>query len=397
MRFGRILGVALATVVCAGAAFAQAPNLEKMDLVLEAIPDGPVAFVNGVSIGPHAFRDMYLGEATRWAQMNGTPNIPDETRVRLALASLRMLVERELLLQGASAKKLTVSDAELQKRWQEELERMKEGLKRAQAAQGKPEKELTEDDILKMSGSTKEQAQAELRKALLIEKMRDSLLKEKNVTVTDKEIKDFFEQNKERTTRPESCHVIQVFVRVDPKAKDVAKAKAAAKEKIENALKRIRAGESLDKVAREVCEGPLKAQGGDMGLVPVAKMPPFILQEAEKLQPGQVSDVFESEYGFHIVKLIEFVAGEEPNLEKATPEIRHYLMTKKANEVMREFCAESSTDNSIQVFLDLEKQIVTRPKLFETFADAAEAEAPGAPAPAPAAKPAPAEKAKKPK
>ena len=63
------------------AAIGQAPNLQYMDLVLKAVPDGPVARVNGQMIPAADFRDLYVSELTGFARANpGTP-ISDEIRV----------------------------------------------------------------------------------------------------------------------------------------------------------------------------------------------------------------------------------------------------------------------------------------------------------------------------
>lgn len=336
--------------------YAQAPNLELMDIVLKSVPDGPVAIVNKQAISAQEFKDLYMGEVLRWAQLNPGKPVDDQTRLGIALNGLRMLIEREVLYQEAVARKLNIPQAELEAKWQEELD----ALKKAASKDGNAE--LTEADLLKKAGATREEALAELRKALLVETVRESIMKDKGVTVTDQEVSQWYEENRDLTRRPDMMHLKQIFVQAGKNIKEDKRAEA--RKKAQDAYDRIRAGQSFEGVAKAVSEGRYKDEGGDWGLLPVSEFPPFIVEAANKLKPGDVSTVIESEWGFHILKLIEVVAGEETSLDKAAPEIRRMLLAKKGSEAIHEFTSKvTANPEALQVFLDLEKQIQARPDL----------------------------------
>ncbi|MCL4217628.1 MAG: SurA N-terminal domain-containing protein, partial [Candidatus Hydrogenedentes bacterium] len=148
---------------------AQAPDLEHMDLVLKSVPDGPVAIVRGEPIPNNQFRDLYVGEVVRLHRSNPDIEVSDVERIQVAMASLRILIEREVLYQEALKRNFAVSDADFQKAWQEEMDRMRQPL--TQEGQAGP----TDEEILEMAGTSREDAGAELRKALLMEKMRDAI------------------------------------------------------------------------------------------------------------------------------------------------------------------------------------------------------------------------------
>ncbi|MBN2308919.1 MAG: peptidyl-prolyl cis-trans isomerase [Candidatus Hydrogenedentes bacterium] len=364
-RLGAWCGAILAVAV-AGVAVAQAPDLEQLDLVLKAIPNGPVARINGAMVDGAEFRDLYIGELSRFAQMNpGTP-VSDKVRIGVAFSSLRLLLQREILKQEAAARKLAITDEELAKGWENELAQLRKAL-----AQGK-EEEPTEAEVLELAGATREEAMEELREGLLIEKVRRLIVEERGVAVSDEEVADWYEANRERMRRPDMCHLKQVLIRMPKGRTATPDAVKQARQRAEDALQRIRSGESFDKVAREVTEHPqqIRDKGGDIGTGPVSALPEPLQKAVYSMEPGAVSDVIETTAGYFISLLVEFVPGEELTLEKGTPQIRTLLMAKKENQAVREFCGEATaSESAIQIYLDLEKQLVARPDLIEELSE----------------------------
>jgi len=341
---------------------AQAPNLELMDIVLKSVPDGPVALVNGKPISPQEFKDLYMGEVLRWAQLNPGREVSDEIRLGIALNGLRMLIEREILYQEAQKRKLTVSESELEAKWQEELDTLRK------ASTGNGDATLSEAEILERAGATRQEAFAELRKAMLIENVREAIVKEKGVTVSDQEVKAWYDQNRDLTRRPDTMHLKQIFIQADKTRRDIRE--DAARKRAEDAYKRILSGQSFEGVAKAVSDGRYKDEGGDWGVQPVSAFPEFIVQAANKMQPGEISKPIESEHGFHILKLVEVLPGEEVPLEKAEEDIREMLRSKKGSLAIREFTSAVTSDpNALQVFLDLDNQIRANPELRKKFTE----------------------------
>jgi len=248
---------------------------------------------------------------------------------------------------------LTIPEAELKKRWDEELDRMKKVFPHAEG------QEPSTVEILKATGVSKSRAIGELQKTMLIDKVRDQIAKEKGVTVSDAEAKKFFDENRDKFKRPDALHLQQIFIATTKNKVpfDAAK-KADARKRIEAALKRIQAGESIEGVAKAVSEAPDKNRGGDMGMIPVAVLPPFIVEPASKMKPGEMSGIIESDLGFHIFKLIEASEGGDIPFEKAAPMIKDRLEKEKMAKVIGEFCEPSlSKPGAVEVYLQLDKTL----------------------------------------
>ena len=355
-------------------AYAQAPDLGHMDLVLRSVPDGPIAKVNGVNIPREDFVHMYQNEVLGIMAQGHTMNIPDRARVASAIHTLRMLVEHELLYQEAVKRKYSVSDQEVRDQWSSMIEKLKNSIGRLKGEDtGKDassKEAVSEEEILKKARTTKEKAMEDLRRGILVDKMRDKIVEETKVAVTDEEVAKFFDEQKGNFKQPESLHLQQIFIKTRTGRVPLdEKGKAEVRKRIDNALKRLQAGESFEAVAKSVSEAPDRDKGGDMGVLPVTALPPFFTSRAASMKPGDMSEVIESELGFHIIKVLEIVPGSEPTLEKAKPVIQNMLLAKKTEDAVFAFCKPYLEDpKKVEVYLQLDKTVANNPEFQDLAA-----------------------------
>jgi len=350
-----------AAVLTAMASMAQAPNLEGMDLVLKAMPDGPVARVNGVDISRDEFAGLY-SQQIAMLEKRAQDKTPDYARLDTGLACLRMLIQRELIYQEAVRQKIQLPEADLDQRWNAEIDRMKLAF-----SSSSTNKEPSEQEILEAAGATREGARAEFRKALLIEKMRAKIAEQQKLDVDEAEIKKFFDEHGSEFKRPDRIHLNQVFVAFKPTGKpEDEKKKDEARKKIEAAVSRIHAGESFAAVAKAVSEAPDKDRGGDLGALPAEMLPPFFLEEAKKLKPGEIGGVLESEFGFHVIKLIESIGGGEVTYDQAKPHIRQMLLADQSDRAIDQWCEQfMKKPGAVQIYLQIDRILATHPELRE--------------------------------
>jgi len=131
---------------------------------------------------------------------------------------------------------------------------------------------------------------------------------------------------------PECRIARHILVSVAPEAPDFEKAEA--REKIEKAVARIRKGESFDKVAREISDDKGSArEGGSLGCVPKGKTVKPFEEALFALSAGQVSDIVETQFGFHVVKAESILEGDAAK-QQAIRDAAKALMIAKEGEAL---------------------------------------------------------------
>ncbi len=346
------LGLLLIAALAAGLSAAQAPDLARMDLVERSIPDGPVALIDDREVSRDDYLYVYRNEVGAAALAQGKSEASDADRVRAALQALRMLIEQEILVSEAERRGLTIPSAEIDAAYAKRLARLKDSL--AKAGKANP----TEEDVLAVSGQTREDAKTSMRGSMLAQRLREMLAREAGVSVGPKEVLEFYEGHPELFRRPGLIRLRQIFVRPPAKTGGEGGDWAYAQKEMGKALARIQAGESFDAVARSVSEAPDATKGGDMGMRPVEQMPPFFVEQIQKLKTREMSGIFRSEYGLHLVRLEESKDAGVIPFEDVEESIERQLMGLKEAEAATKYCDPILDDvERVKVFLQLERSL----------------------------------------
>jgi peptidyl-prolyl cis-trans isomerase C len=122
-------------------------------------------------------------------------------------------------------------------------------------------------------------------------------------------------------------HVAHVLLRT---SRAMSEAERAAKlTKVQEAASKIRSGEDFAKVALEYSEDTISAKkGGDIGWIQEGAIDPKLSQNAFQLPVGQVSDPFETQFGFHILKVLEAPETKQRPMEAVRGDIRYRLRSE---------------------------------------------------------------------
>lgn len=123
----------------------------------------------------------------------------------------------------------------------------------------------------------------------------------KDITISDDELRQRYENEKDSFQQPEQRHARHILFKVA--ASDSDARRAEQKKKAETVLASTRKGEDFSVLASKFSEGPTKDRGGDLGFFTKGQMVPAFDKAVFSLQAGQISDLVETPFGFHIIKL----------------------------------------------------------------------------------------------
>lgn len=141
-----------------------------------------------------------------------------------------------------------------------------------------------------------------------------------SVKLTDEEIANFYEANKERFVKPESASAKHILVDTEEKATEL--------------LNKINNNEvSFEEAAREHSSCPSKDADGDLGTFPRGQMVPEFEEAVFSMDKGEVRGPVQTQFGYHLIKLEDKNEGGQSELEEVKNDIAKSLMYQKQNEV----------------------------------------------------------------
>jgi len=218
---------------------------------------------------------------------------------------LDQMITEKLLLQKAKELKLVPSDSEINKEIQKQYDSTK--------SQYKTDEEWK--NALSQNGLTENVLKEQIKNSIIMNKVSDNITKD--VKVTDKQIEDYYNANKNKyTTEPNKIHLAHILVKTENEAKSV---KA-----------RIDKGEDFGKVAKEVStDTGSKDNGGDLGDLEEENsgLDATFLKAALALKPGEVSNPVQTQYGWHVIKCISRNQYPVKKLDEVKDEIKNTLLT----------------------------------------------------------------------
>lgn len=306
-------------------------------------PANVAATVNGSVISFDQVDRIYRSQFDP-AQRGGSEDMITIQRLEIA----RGLIEREILLQRAERLGLLATDAEVDARYNEfRAPYTEDELNRRLS-----ERKMTVNDI-----------KTEIRNELSVQKLINKEITSK-ISITDREIRDFYNSNKASFNRPEpTLHLGQILVTSapDPNVRNLKNDKAQndeqARKKIQLIEQRIRNGEDFGMLAENYSEDPQSApNSGDLGFLPMSafeQSSPEIKKLLSALQPGQVSPIIPGQGNYRIIKLLSREPAGQRDLDdpRVQQEIRQTLLGSKEQLMRNAYYEVARTEAKVVNYL----------------------------------------------
>ncbi|HSK10381.1 MAG TPA: peptidylprolyl isomerase [Vicinamibacterales bacterium] len=287
-----------------------------------------VARVNGHTVSRADFQQALQNLE---AQAGGP--VPAERRDGLYREVLDQLVAFRLLVQESRARNVTVPDAEVNARVAE------------------IRKQFPDDQAfnaaLAQRQTTGERLATDIREQLAAMKLVETAVTP-TVSVSDAELNAFYKENPERFQQPEAVRTAHILIRIPEKADAAARKSARAQ------ADRVRAaafkGEDFAALAKQNSQDQGSAvNGGDLGFIARGQTVPAFEEAAFTLKPGQVSQVVETTFGYHVIKVGEHRTARTVPLDEVKGEVTEFLKQQQMQEKTAAFVTGLKDKGKVEI------------------------------------------------
>jgi peptidyl-prolyl cis-trans isomerase C len=311
----------------AGASTGQATPIKPVPAQLP----GVVARVNGEAIDKAEFEKAVKSIEDR----NGS-SVPADQRDRVYRSVLDQMIGYKLLLQETKARNLAVSDTDIDSRI-------------AQIRGQFPSEEAFRQ-TLDQQHITIERLRDDARSEMLVTKMLQTEIESK-LSVKPEQVVEFYQKNPDKFMQGERVRASHILISVPAKAD--AAARQAAKTKAAGILDEVRAGKDFAALAKQYSEDPGSAQnGGDLNFFERGQMvPPFDEAVFAMTTPGQTSELVETPFGYHIIKLTDKQASRTVALDEVRPQIQQFLENQARQEATQRFVESLRAKGKVEVLI----------------------------------------------
>ncbi len=304
---------------------AEEPLGDK-DLTEDMNIPGVVAKVNGVELRSDYIRFRVNLDMRRIGQSLNT-----QQKAKLAGAIIEKEIVRELMYQEGQTKGSGVSPETVEK----ELQAFKKSY-------GSEEKF---QETLKLRGLSEDELKKGIEVDLIAKNLLDNRVKGK-VHVTDTQVKKFYEDKKENFKRPDSFRVRHIFVAYVPfdvventpaeEMKEKAgEYRAASKKKIDEVYGKVKNGGNFEELAKKYSDDKGSAgKGGDLDFMYKGVFDPIFDKAVASLKIGETSDIVETEFGYHIIQLMETRPADYAPFAEVEESIQKHLFMTEAQKLV---------------------------------------------------------------
>lgn len=298
-------------------------------------PDPVVATGKGFQITKSSLEDSFVGyKATLAAQGR---SLPEEARDSVQSNLLEHLIISKILLQKAN------DDDKLKTKEQVDV-----AINAARS--NAPSPEAFEMGI-KATGMTLDQMKERANEEQLCKRVLERELRDK-ISITDDTVKKFFDDHPKDFDIPERVRASHILIStLDPVTQQpVSSEKKKEKEQLAKDIRaRALKGEDFAKLVKEYSQDPGSKDTGGEYTFGRGRMVPEFEQAAFTLQTNHISDLVETRFGYHIIKLLEKLPATKMQFAEASPKIKDFLTEQEFEKQVPDYFKKLETENDVKI------------------------------------------------
>ena len=291
--------------------------------------DNVAVTVNGVGITESEVEALVEPEldkiAAKAAQL--PPEFTEQYEKQVRQWVLEKLISEQLLDEKVKEARIIVTEEEV-------ISQIREIL----AAQQPPLSLEEYHERLAERGQSFDEYKNEFRKQLGYQKLMEPQWADK-INVTEDDARKYYSENPKQFEVPEQVRASHILIEPDTSDPDADpnEVKARAEAKAQDLLKQIKEGGDFTELAKAHSGCSSAANGGDLGFFSRGQMVAPFEKAAFQLKPGQLSDIVETKYGYHIIKVTERKDASVIPFEQVKDGIINGLKRKKQSEFIKEY------------------------------------------------------------
>jgi len=231
------------------------------------------------------------------------------------------LINQKLITAAVAAENIQVDEAEIEK----VIEDIRGSLPEGQ----------TLEDALAQQGQTLEALHDEIRDDMAMRKLRES--KTADVApATEAEAKEFYDSNPDKFAQPENVSASHILIKFDEGDTDEIKAEKKAKlAEIRQSI--IDGTVTFEDAAKADSDCPSSAQGGSLGTFGKGRMVPEFEVAAFTQEPGEIGEIIETQFGYHIIKVDAHNEEGTMDFEDSKEQLINYLTNQKKQQAVVDY------------------------------------------------------------
>jgi peptidyl-prolyl cis-trans isomerase SurA len=249
--------------------------------------------------------------------------------------ALNMIVEEKLQLQEGKKRGLEVDDSAVEAAVKD-IEQ-KNGLQEGQLAV-----------MLESEGRSMESYKNHIHDQILVSKVVRFELGSR-INISERKIAKYYHKNQKDFWDPGKARVRHILILTEEGLSADKKQKKYLL--VKSILREVKDGRDFAAAAKEYSEDISASEGGDVGFVEKDKMLPEFENAVYRMKEGEISDIVETDYGYHIIKVDKVLAGRTLPLKDVKDKIQFILSSKKQKSAYEEWMNELRQTAFIEISL----------------------------------------------